>query len=208
VRYIDIDTWDRGQYFTTYLGRDFPYINLGANIDITNLVTFCNKHELSSYLTLIHAAHSVAGSIENFRYRIIDALPIVCYAMGLTFTHIPEGSELFVNVTVPYDEDLNVFLDMAQDHIARQGRDPGFSAHQGRYDLIYYSAIPWVQYTHMVRTIATLGVDSSPKISWGKYFEQDGRTLVPFSVQVHHGLMDGFHVGKYYGEIQRVLDEF
>ena len=59
-----------------------------------------------------------------------------------------------------------------------------------------------------MRTIGALGVDSSPKISWGKYFEQGGRTLVPFSVQVHHGLMDGYHVGRYYGEVQRLLDEF
>ena len=208
MRYIDIETWDRGEYFTAYLGRDFPYINIGANIDITNLVTFCKKHDLSSYLTLVHTAHSIARGIENFRYRIKDSLPIICDTMGLTFTYIPEGSELFINVTVLYDEDLNAFLDTAREQIARQGRDPGFAAHRGRYDLIFYSAIPWIQYTHLVRTIATLGVDSSPKISWGKYFEQNRRTLVPFSVQVHHGLMDGFHVGKYYEEIQRLLDEF
>ena len=180
MRYIDIETWDRGEYFTTYLGRDFPYINIGANIDITNLVTFCKKHDLSSYLTLVHTAHSIARGIENFRYRIKDSLPIICDTMGLTFTYIPEGSELFINVTVLYDEDLNAFLDTAREQIARQGRDPGFAAHRGRYDLI----------------------------SWGKYFEQNRRTLVPFSVQVHHGLMDGFHVGKYYEEIQRLLDEF
>ena len=208
MRYIHIETWDRREYFATYLGRDFPYINIGANIDITNLVTFCKKNDLSSYLTLIHTAHSTAGNIENFRYRIKDSLPIICDTMGLTFTYIPEGSELFINVTVVYDSDLGAFLDTAREQIARQGSDPGFAAHGGRFDLIYYSAIPWIQYTHLIRTIGTLGVDSSPKISWGKYFEQDGRTLVPFSVQVHHGLVDGFHVGKYYEEIQRALDEF
>ena len=30
--------------------------------------------------------------------------------------------------------------------------------------------------------------------------------LVPFSVQVHHGLMDGFHVGRYFNELQRYID--
>ena len=208
MRYIDIKTWDRGEYFTTYLGREFPYINIGANIDVTRLMAFCKTNRLSSYLTLIHTAHSVAGSIENFRYRIKDSLPVICDTMGLTFTHMPEGTELFVNVTAPFHKDLSVFLDTSREEIARQGRDPGFAAHGGRHDLIYYSAIPWIQYTHFVRTIATLGVDSSPKMSWGKYLEQDGRTLVPFSLQVHHGLMDGFHVGKYYEEIQRSLDEF
>ena len=69
-----------------------------------------------------------------------------------------------------------------------------------------YSAIPWIQYTHFARTIARCGVDSNPKISWGKYFKQEGRTLVPFSVQVHHGLMDGLYVGRYFEELQQCID--
>ena len=208
MRHIDIDNWDRREYFTNYLGKDFPYINVGASVDITELLAFCRKNDLSSYLTLIHAAHTTAYAIENFRYRIKDSVPMICDGMGLSFTYIPEGSELFINVTVDFNEDLNVFHRTAQEQIARQGNDAGFAAQRGRYDLIYYSAIPWIQYTHLVRTIATLGVDSSPKLSWGKYFEQGERTLVPFSVQVHHGLMDGYHVGKYYAEVQSLLDEF
>jgi chloramphenicol O-acetyltransferase type A len=208
VRIIDIDSWDRREYFTNYLGKDFPYINIGASVDVTKLLAFCRKNGPSSYLTLMHAAHNAANALENFRYRIKDGIPMISDRMGLSFTYIPEGSELFINVTVDFDEDLNVFHRTAQEQIARQGTDAGFAAQRGRYDLIFYSAIPWIQYTHLVRTIGALGVDSSPKISWGKYFEQSGRTLVPFSVQVHHGLMDGYHVGRYYGEVQRLLDEF
>jgi chloramphenicol O-acetyltransferase type A len=208
VRQIDIDSWDRREYFTNYLGKGFPYINIGASIDITKLLAFCKKNDLSSYLTLIHAAHRTANTIENFKYRIQDGMPMICDNMGLTFTYIPEGSELFINVTVDFNEDLDVFHRTTQEQIARQGTEAGFTAQRGRLDLIYYSAIPWIQYTHLVRTIGTLGVDSSPKISWGKYFEQSGRTLVPFSVQVHHGLMDGYHVGRYYEEVQCLLDEF
>jgi chloramphenicol O-acetyltransferase type A len=63
-----------------------------------------------------------------------------------------------------------------------------------------------VQYTHFVRTIRKLGVDSNPKISWGKYFTQGERTLVPFSVQVHHALMDGLQVGRYFEDLQRRLN--
>jgi chloramphenicol O-acetyltransferase type A len=208
VRHIDIDGWDRREYFTNYLGKDFPYINIGASVDITELLAFCRKKDLSSYLTLMHTAHATANALENLRYRIKDGRPMVCDRMGLTFTYIPEGSELFINVTVDFNEDLDVFHQAAQEQIARQGTEAGFAAQRGRYDLIYYSAIPWVQYTHLMRTIGALGVDSSPKISWGKYFEQGGRTLVPFSVQVHHGLMDGYHVGRYYEEVQRALDGF
>lgn len=203
---IDIDSWDRKEYYLMYLGRDFPYINIGAHLDITNLLSFCENGSFSSYLTLIHAAHHTAERIENFKYRIKDGSPIINEHMGLSFTYIPEGSELFINVTIAFDEDLEIFHLAAREQIARQGTDLGLAALRDRYDIISYSAIPWIQYTHVVRTIATLGVDSNPKISWGKYFRQGDRTLVPFSVQVHHGLMDGLHVGRYFEDIQEFID--
>ena len=30
-------------YFTAYVGKDFPYISLSADIDITELVSFCKR---------------------------------------------------------------------------------------------------------------------------------------------------------------------
>lgn len=40
-----------------------------------------------------------------------------------------------------------------------------------------YSAIPWIQYTHFVGTLVKAGVDSNPKVSWGKYFEESQRRI-------------------------------
>lgn len=207
MRYIDLDTWNRREYFAAYAGKDFPYINLTADVDVTGLVAFCNENGLSSYLAFIHTAHHTASGIENFHYRTIDGRPAIFDEMGVTFTYRPAGAELFVNVVVPFAEDLREFHKTARRAALRQGTDPGFAGFVGRPDLIYYSAIPWVRYTHLVRTINHFG-DTGPKISWGKYFEQDGRTLVPFSVQVHHGMMDGYHVGLYYEAIQSALDTF
>jgi chloramphenicol O-acetyltransferase len=31
--------------------------------------------------------------------------------------------------------------------------------------------------------------------------------VLPFSVQVHHALIDGFHIGKYIEKLQEYLDE-
>jgi chloramphenicol O-acetyltransferase type A len=49
-------------------------------------------------------------------------------------------------------------------------------------------------------------VDSVPRYAWGKFFE-DGKNLkMPLSVQGHHALMDGIHMGRYYAEVQDSLD--
>lgn len=39
----------------------------------------------------------------------------------------------------------------------------------------------------------------------GKFKKEQDRILLPFSVQVHHGLMDGYHVGKYYNLLEEYL---
>ncbi len=206
MRYVDIDTWDRWSYFQRYLGTDFPYIVIGADIDVTGLLAFSRKNGLSSYLAMIFSAHHVAESMESFRYRILDGRPIINERMCPSFTYIPEGSDLFVLVTMDFVDDVLEFHERARARITAQNTDPGLDGIAGRYDIIGYSAVPWIQFTHVMRTIGRLGADSNPKMTWGKYFQRGDRMLMPFSVQVHHGLMDGLHVGRYFEELQRYLD--
>lgn len=207
MRPIDMETWDRREYFEAYLDMDLPYINIGANVDVTNLMAHARRTGLSSYLTLVFLAHQTAESIVNFRYRIADGRPMVNERMSLTFTHVPDGRELFINVAVDPPDDLLGFHAAARAEIARQGTIPGVKEMQGRLDIISYSVIPWIQYTHFVRTIAKAGVDSNPKMSWGRFFTEGDRTMVPFSVQVHHGLMDGIHIGMYFEALSRRIEE-
>jgi len=50
-------------------------------------------------------------------------------------------------------------------------------------------------------------VDSVPRLAWGKRFEEGGRLKMPLSVQGHHALMDGLHMGQYYERVQEYLAE-
>ena len=40
---------------------------------------------------------------------------------------------------------------------------------------------------------------------WGKFQEVDGRTLLPFTVQVHHSFVDGIHIAMFYERLQNQL---
>ena len=44
-----------------------------------------------------------------------------------------------------------------------------------------------------------------PKISFGKFTRENDRTVMPFSVEVHHALVDGLHVGRYIARIEEML---
>ena len=48
--------------------------------------------------------------------------------------------------------------------------------------------------------------DSNPRITWGKSFRQEGRTLLPVTLLVHHALADGIHLARFYEALDRELE--
>ena len=64
---------------------------------------------------------------------------------------------------------------------------------------------PWIAFTSFSHARRWGREDSVPKISFGKFIKENDRTLLPFSVEVHHSLMDGLHVGRYIARIEEML---
>ena len=62
---------------------------------------------------------------------------------------------------------------------------------------IFISTIPWISYTALINP-TPVPADSNPRITWGKYFMQNNKVLLPISVLCHHALIDGLHISKFY----------
>jgi len=77
----------------------------------------------------------------------------------------------------------------------------------GRLDVIHYSTIPWISFTALTHERNFTRPDSIPKITFGKYFKENNRLLLPLSVNGHHGLMDGMHAGLHFEIFQQLLNE-
>ena len=48
--------------------------------------------------------------------------------------------------------------------------------------------------------------DSCPKISFGKMMIENGKKTMSMSVHVHHGLIDGYHVGQFVNLFQELMN--
>ncbi len=208
---IDPENWERKRHVEKYSTYVFPYINLGADMDVTGLYRFVKDEGLSFYAAMMHTAVRAALEIKNFSYRIVDGKPMLCEHLDPDFTHMAPGSEDFVVVRGEYRDDLVEFCrDTAERmHSAEATGGRGLIGPEGDKEILYITCIPWVKYTHFVRTIENAQTDFVPRLSWGKYeWDDNGRLMMPFSVQVHHALVDGYHVGIYMQRVQELLDEF
>ena len=104
-------------------------------------------------------------------------------------------------------DDILEFADYARKTSENQQNYFELGMPAGRDDLVYITCLPWIKFTHISHTISLNKDDSVPRISWGKYYKQGERTLLPFSVQVHHALADGYHVALFVDKLQQFIDK-
>lgn len=204
-QFIDLDSWSRRQHFYMFRAYDNPYFNLCAEVDVSALYALSrSRREVSLTLALFYASLRVANGIEAFRYRIRDQRVWCCDQIGGGST-VLRDNQSFGFSYFSYDEDFGRFAAAGRQEIERvkstEDLDP-----RGDDELIHYSVIPWVTFTSFSHARRWNTDDSIPKLVFGKYAERSGRVWLPVSVEVHHALMDGLHVGWFFEAFQSLLD--
>jgi len=105
-----------------------------------------------------------------------------------------------------YDSDFDVFLKNANKEIDRVQKGNALFGPEHTDNVIFYSAIPWVHFTSLSHARNFETHQGIPMISFGKIIEKEGVNIMPVSIHVHHGLVDGIHVGKYVDVFQEILN--
>ena len=68
-------------------------------------------------------------------------------------------------------------------------------------DLLFISTLPWLSYTALVQPVPA-PADSNPRITWGRFYAEGEKTLLPVSVLCNHALVDGLHIAAFYRRLE------
>ena len=72
---------------------------------------------------------------------------------------------------------------------------------------MYFTALPWLHFTSFSHARRWGQEDAIPRFAFGRADADGARLWMPFSVEVHHALMDGVHVGRYVQDFEAALRE-
>ena len=205
--YLDLTNWARRDLFEFFIGYTNPYFNVCTRVEVTKLVALVrDRVGVRISLALHYFALRVANEIEPFRYRLKDEKVFVYDVVnGGTTVLLP--NESFAYAYFDYQRDFEKFLsDMgkAVDDV-RTGSGP--LKPTMRDDVIYHTTLPWISFTSFAHARTKGRGDSIPRIVFGKFTKENERIMLPISVEVHHALMDGLHVGRYLSRLEDALAE-
>jgi chloramphenicol O-acetyltransferase type A len=203
--YLDFENWSRRELFEFFIAYSNPYFNVCANVDVTRLLALVREQpQVKMSLAVHYFALRVANEIEPFRYRLKDEKVFVYDVInGGTTVLLP--NESFAYAYFDYHRDFKTFIagmGAAVDNI-RTGS--GKLKPTMRDDVIYHTTLPWISFTSFAHARTKGRGDSVPRFVFGKFFKENDRTLMPISIEVHHALMDGLHVGRYLNRLEEAL---
>lgn len=204
-RVIDEKNWKRA--FHCQIFRDIiePSYCVTFELDITDFLSKIKEKRLSFTMALIYAVSKCANEIEEFRYRFIDGDIVIFDRIDTAFTYMDKETELFKVVNVEMKDTLEEYVAEATE--TAENQKEYFTGPLGN-DVFQFSPLPWISYTHISHTNSGKKDNATPLFDWGKYFERDGKMILPFSIQVHHSFVDGIHIGKLADSLQKYLDEY
>ena len=205
MRIIDLETFPRRSHFEFFKSYAYPYMGITANVDVTNLYKAAKEMGGSPFLAFLWAAANAANSIPEMRQRIVDDGIVEYDHCDTAHTvALPDGT--FVNCQTDcrcsFYEFQTYGVSCQEDAKKRHGFvQPG----DDETSLIFVSSTPWITFTQVIQP-TPIPADSNVRIVFGKFFEQNGRKLMPVNIQANHALVDGLHAGQFFQKFQELAD--
>ena len=197
---LDMEHYPRKKQFQLFRSLAYPYVGMTVNLDITDFISCIKEKGLPFYLTFLYAAAQTANSIPEFRRRL-KGDGIIEYDHCISSYTLALENESYCYCTA--DDRLPIedfFKDSKKrQEIARLSQSLSDGEDENQH--LFF----WVSYTSIIQPVP-MPADSNPRITWGKYQAMEGAIKIPVSVLVNHALMDGFHISKFFTELQRRCD--
>ena len=203
---IDLQTWKRREYFEFYSTFDQPYFGLDTEIECTKGLEFCKSEGISFFHYYMHCAYKALNTIPEFKTRIVDGEPREYNEIHVgTTIGRPDGS--FAFAYAPFNTDFELFSEGLKEEINRVNNSTGLrlSKDTGRIDLMHCSSVPWISFKGIKHASNSAFKDSIPKLTFGKFYNNGGKIMLPISVHAHHGLMDAIHVSEFLNKTEDLL---
>jgi chloramphenicol O-acetyltransferase type A len=211
MRTLDTSTWARRDAFEYFRGFDKPFFNVCVRLDVAPLkAALAGRGGLS--LACYFIALRLANEQEAMRLRLDDGQVRVHEVVHGSTTVLREDGESFGFADMNYDADFARFAMQAGAAIeaARTTRS-SFEPKPDDAARVHFTTLPWLHFSSFshARQWNRPGrrEDSVPKLAFGRTEADGARLWMPMSVEVHHALMDGLHVGRFVQGFEALLLE-
>lgn len=195
---IERENWSRNGHDRLFARLEVPFYSLTWRVDVTGAAAYAKRNGIPFYATMIWCTMKALNGVEAFRYELRGDEVYLLDHRDPSYTY-PWDDELFGICGIPWIDGEDPISFAARMRTAEQRNRspiPTAEADAAGHD-VYISSTPWFDYTHVTQEFPLDNTDSTPRIMWGRFSENEqGRKILSYTVQVNHRLIDGIHLAR------------
>lgn len=205
---VDVSRWARKEHFEAFQTFAQCTFSQTVQLDITAFLAHIKKKGWKLYPTLIFLLAKIVNKHSEFRMAMRDDRLVIWDELHPCYTIFHNETETFSSLWSHYDGDIVRFQNTFSEDVARYRDNFAYLPKEERRDNIFFvSANPWVSFTSFNINVANMHNFFAPMFTLGKYYPQGDKVLLPFAVEVHHAVCDGFHVARLINALQAMCDD-
>ena len=205
---IDMDTWPRAAHYRHYTQVSNCTYSITVDIDITALAAACRAGGWQITPALTYLCCEAISRCPEMRFSLNEEGELGMYSrLEVIYPIFHQDDHTFTYLWTPMEDTFPAYHAAVLRDKARFAhlRGPeGVAPPKASFSI---SSIPWVTFSGFNLNILTDGTFFSPIITFGRYREEGGRLLLPFALQIHHAVADGYHAASFLNLIQQLADD-
>lgn len=189
---INIETYDRIEYFKTYHDQLPCTYSLTVDIDTSNLA-----HE-PLYCALLYCLNKTVNQFESFKTTYQNDVLGYYESMNIAYTIFNQTTKKFACVYIEYNDN---YLEFKQAYINNKNKFKDFTTMYPTSipdNCFNCSVLPNVSFTSFNLNLQKGYNYLLPIFTLGKKTS----TTIPLAIQVHHAVCDGYHIGEFINQLQ------
>ncbi len=203
---VNLDEWSRGSLFQFYIEKMRIVMSLTVDIDVAPLLTYTRKNNLKFYPAMIWVVSKVINSHNEFKYSWSNGGDLIRWDyISPSYTVFNQGDESFSKFVTEYTDNLLEFCKRTVDDQRKYQTERAIIKDQPQ-NFFDVSCLPWVRYKHFDVHVFDEGKFLAPVVTWGKYETESNKALMPLTMNIHHAVADGFHVSRFFNEVQELIN--
>ena len=196
----DMQNFERRRDRFDFFDRmESPAVNLCFTLDVPEFRPWCKAQDLAPFHVMLCAVLRAVLKVENFRYRVVDGEVICIDRLVPSFTVMNQHGDLNF-AQFDWSDDVREFV--ARGVAAREAASSMTEMNlkyrtmspRDAKDQVFVTCMPWLDFTSIQHPMASLATPDIPSLAWGRFRAGPDGLQLPFSVQAHHGFVDGWHI--------------
>ena len=196
----DMQNFERRRDRFDFFDRmDCPAVNLCFTLTVPEFRPWCKAQDLAPFHVMLCAVLRAVLKVENFRYRVVDGEVIRIDRLVPSFTVMNQHGDLNL-AQFDWSDDVREFVargvaarDAASNMTEMNLKYRTMSPREAK-DQVFVTCMPWLDFTSIQHPMASLATPDIPSLAWGRFRAGPDGLQLPFSVQAHHGFVDGWHI--------------